>query len=718
MLSASSYLFGTLEVAIVAASAVLGGVAARRRLLPEFEGIAAWVAGAVVSLALPILVAEVLGTFGLLKEWPFVIAVAATGAGLHLRLRGAASGAPAGASGAPVAQRATPAAVTPRTTPAAEAASTEQTARAASPRVRLAGILLAAVCVAHFTIGVRLRLSTGMTGFDSTWYHGPFAAGFASGGHTFDLQLIAPQFLAWFYPQNSELLHGVGDLLYGRDLLSPLINLGWLIGCIGAAWAIGRPYGAGPVSAAGAALILDTGVLADQAGEARNDLAAAFFLLAAVAVLVNAVATREDRRPGGGALAVCALAAGLAAGTKVNLLPVAGALVLGLIWLAAPPGRSRAALIMIPAALLGGGYWYLRNLVHAGNPVPQVRSIGPVDLPAPGQTLGGREGHSVLSYLTDGSVWGDWFGPGLHGGLGLLWPALLVLGAGGLVGCLLQRSEPVVRVAALVGLVAAATWVAAPTSASGPDGMPLGFESGLRYLVPALLLGAALAPLSPALRDPRRRIGVLVAIALAFPFADRSAGDWGTGYLPVALVAGIAFAAVVWFVTWPGRPAISPRLALAGTALVAIAVVGGGYRVQRSYLESRYADPQFTTPGLDAAFRWAQPLSGERIATTTTRTYPLLGRDLSNEVQYVGEERPHGGFVAPAGCEAWIRALNEGSYDYVVASRDRLDGRTSFPPEAAWTAAQPSASVVLRRAPAVVFRLSGPLDPTRCAAAS
>ena len=53
-----------------------------------------------------------------------------------------------------------------------------------------------------------------MTGFDSTWYHGPFAAGFFQSGDTWGLHFIAPQFLAWFYPANSEVLHAVGMVAF------------------------------------------------------------------------------------------------------------------------------------------------------------------------------------------------------------------------------------------------------------------------------------------------------------------------------------------------------------------------------------------------------------------------------------------------------------------------------------------------------------------------
>ena len=73
-------------------------------------------------------------------------------------------------------------------------------------------------------------------------------------------------------------------LAFGRDLLSPLLNLGWFVGCLFAAWCIGRPYRVAPWSLALGAIALSVPALADQAGEARNDIVGIFFLLAAVAV--------------------------------------------------------------------------------------------------------------------------------------------------------------------------------------------------------------------------------------------------------------------------------------------------------------------------------------------------------------------------------------------------------------------------------------------------
>ncbi|HEX2392564.1 MAG TPA: hypothetical protein VHI77_06570 [Solirubrobacterales bacterium] len=565
-----------------------------------------------------------------------------------------------------------------------------------------------------------------MTGFDSTWYHGPFAAGFFQSGDTWSLHFIAPQFLAWLYPANSEVLHAVGMLAFGRDLLSPLLNLGWFLGCLLACWCIGRPFGVAPWSLALGAIALSIPALSDQAGEARNDIVGIFFLLAAVAIAMNAAAgptpmpfvTHRDTnggdggvgggaalgraRPAGmgtGALGLAGLAAGLAVGTKLNFLLPAAVFVLGLALIAPRGNRLRALATAALAALAGGGYWYLRNLVRSGNPLPWIHHLGPIALPAPEQALGGREAHSVLGYLTDSSVWSDWFLPGLHHGLWIVWPLLLLASLAGLLLASLRfrgsfrtdsdRKEPrnggALAVAGLVGLASAVAWLVAPTSASGPNGMPRGFESGLRYLAPALVLGLALLP-----------------VALGGRLRDADRGCPPNGRIlkaPSQLARRLS-----------GRGA--PRVG--GVALLLILLVVVGYPIQRHYLRDRYANPSFSNPGLDAAFEWASGISDQRIATTSTRQYPLFGTDLSNHVQFVGRERPHGGFEAPAGCRQWRQLLNEGDYDYAVTTRDRQEpGKPPYPPTTGWTEG-PGARVILKKPPTVVFKLTGPLPPSAC----
>lgn len=716
MLGPGRYLLGVAELALLIGFAWLGASSVRARLLPRIGGAPAQLASAVMALALLIWVAELLGTVGWFKPVPYLVGVVAVGAGLGV-LGGWGRDGVASLGLRSAQDRGMESTPGPMTRPSQTPSGGTPPHPGSGPGqpfdwMTVLSLLVAFVAVVHFAGGVKTRLSTGMTGFDSTWYHGPFAAGFFQSGNTMDLHFIAPQFLAWFYPANGEIFHSVGMLAFGRDVLSPLLNLGWFVGCLVACWCIGRPYRVGAWSLILGAIALSVPALSDQAGEARNDIVGIFFLLAAVAIALNAWAVRDEGEGGLslGALMVVGLAAGLAAGTKLNFLLPAVVLIAGLVAIAPRGGRWKAFAAAGLAALAGGGYWYLRNLVHSGNPLPWVHHLGPISLPAPEQALGGREAHSVLGYLTDGTVWSDWLLPGLHSGFWLLWPVLVAAALAGLVLCLDPRGhrfrgsqstdavekeprdggeaswDPVLAVAGLVGLATALAWLVAPTSASGPDGMPRGLESGLRYLVPALVLGLALLPVTPLVRDLLARFGMRQSFG-----PDSDPKDCRT------------------LIGFPGARAIAVVATIA--LLLAIAI---GYPVQRHYLQSRYSDPTFTTPGLNAAFAWADEISDARIATTSTRQYPLFGTDLSNQVQFIGEETDHGGFVAPTTCRTWREELNKGHYDYVITTYDRLEpGNSPYPPQARWTESA-EAKPILRKPPTVVFRLTGNLDPSAC----
>jgi hypothetical protein len=663
MLGPGRYLLGALEILLLAGFAWMGGTALRRWLLPRFEGAPAHLASAVIAFALLIWPAELLGSFSAFEPVPYLLLVAPVALGCWK--------------------------LAPRPPERGESDLT-QPVEVRLPSLRrdgrdwmtLIALLIAAIAVVHFAGGVKTRLSTGMTGFDSTWYHGPFAVGFFQSGDTWNLHFIAPQFLAWFYPANGEIFHAVGMLAFSRDVLSPLLNLGWFAGCLVACWCIGRPYRVAPWSLALGAIALSVPALADQAGEARNDIVGIFFLLSAAAIALDGWSGeagpekklgRWEGAAGVGPHLVVGLAAGLAAGTKLNFLLPAAVLLIGFA-LTAPGGtKARAFAAAALAALAGGGYWYLRNLIHTGNPLPWIHHLGPFNLPAPEQALGGREAHSVLSYLTNSDVWSNWFLPGLHGGLWIVWPLLLLVAGAGLVLCL-ARGTPTQRVVALVGLASALAWLVAPTSASGPDGMPRGFESGLRYLSPALILGLALLPL-----------GVLRSFLPHSGANDRS------------------------------TPSRRGKRWVAGTAAALIVLaVAIGYPIQRHYLADRYKAPTFTTPGLNAAFAWSRDISDAQIATTSTRQYPLFGTDLSNEVQYLGIHRPHGGFEAPTTCHQYLQLLEEDNYDYAIATKDRLEpGKPPYPPLAKWLE-RAGAKPILKKPPTVVFELNDPLSPAAC----
>jgi hypothetical protein len=763
MLDLPRYLLGVAELLLLAGFAGLGGTALRSRLLPSFSGAPAVLATFVLALALLVWTAELLGSFGLFKAGTYLAGVAVVGAGLRLGVGGGGGGPSRLLGFSPGAGRLSPSGLCEKQDAAAregpppppDATHRKDAEEGDAPIARHApgaqwatavALAISAVAVIHFAVDVRAKLLTGMTGFDSTWYHGPFAAGFFQSGDTWGLHFIAPQFLAWFYPANAELFHAAGILAFGRDLLSPLLNLGWFLGCLLALWCIGRPYRLAPWSLGLGAIALSVPALSDQAGEARNDIVGIFFLLAAVAIVLNGAAgagaenglsngdlsrgRHLDRIAGKkstavGVLAISALAAGLAAGTKLNFLLPAAVLVLGLPLLAPSGMRWRGLVVTVLAALAGGGYWYLRNLLHTGNPLPWFDHLGPISLPAPQQALGGREGHSVPGYLSDGGVWSDWLLPGLHHGLTILWPLLAALALTGLLLALLQLrcafarhgeakeqrklgGDLALAVAALTGLAAALAWLIAPTSASGPPGIPRGFESGLRYLAPALVLGLALLPTAPQLR---KRLPGRTAAGRERDGIEAVGADIGPGGRSAA--GGE-----------PGDPRITrpdgrradPRLTgrVLGATAALLLIIAIGYPIQRHYLQDRYANPTFAAPGLNAAFKWANGISHARIATTGTRQYPLYGRDLSNHVQYIGIHRPHGGFVAPTTCRQWRRLLNAGHYDYVVASRDRIEpGKPPYAATARWTAG-PWADLVLSTPPTKVYKLNAPPDPSAC----
>ena len=708
-MSFSAYLAGSAGLIVGVAAIFTIATVFRARLLGPQPGPVGWVATIVTASATAVVLALILGSFGILEGWTYLALVVGTAIAVWVwreRIPGAG----------------------PLPEPPRVASGAALTA---------VGLAVAALAVGVFSVGVRLKYGTGMTGFDSTWYHGPFAAGLAGSGDTFSLQFLAPQFLSWFYPQNSELIHSLGILGFGNDLLSPLINIGWLGACLLAAWCIGRPYGGAAISVAGVAIVLASTAMIDQAGEARNDIVGTFFVLAALALLVNFAA--GGRKLTAGPVILIALSAGLAAGTKVNFIPAALALGVAAVVLAEPAIRRRAGILAVLAGLLAGGYWYLRNLIHSGNPLPWIDHVGPIGLPGPDQDVGGRGEGSVWGYLTETTVIGDWFLPGFEDGFGQGWPVLLLAAGAGLLLCLWRGSGPARRTGAAVGLALVVAWLVAPTSASGPPGEPAGFVSGLRYLAPAAAVGLALLGSAVGPRGLGARWLVIGVLVLLTPFTMAFSSTWGLRYWLGALLV----AATVWFVTvgvmavrgrvrdgqtrpgdqrtlppgsWAGPGIRSPGglLGLAAAAAVVFGFVLAGQVVQRSYFENRYADPDFTTAGLSKAFAWARRIEDRSIATNATRQYPLMGTMLSNRVGYIGVRRPAGGFVKPETCTAFKHAINRGGHDYAVVTLDRPSPNRAFARELAWIEGDPAAEQVFRVPPTAVFELTGPLDPGLC----
>ena len=758
MVSAGSYILSAAALAAVTLSLGLSAVRLRQRLLPAWTGAPARLVEAIVAIALLIWLSEVLGALSLFHAWTLVASSLLLAGIVAWRIGPsplAAPSLPGGGAGVgwtpqpggcggqgpdpasepshrPEQRAGQGGYPTPATGPAGPATPV---APPIPPLAWLIAVGVIAVVFAHWGLTAKDALDRGIFNFDSLWYHLPSAVEMVQSHSVTGLHYTETVFTSWFYPQNSELLHAVGIALTQRDTLSLFVNFGFLAIAFLAAWCVGRPYGRGHLTVAAAAIVLECHTLVvREPGAAKNDIVAAALLLAAVAILVNAwQARRADGGEGGRgalspgwALAAAGLAAGLAAGTKVTVLALAAALTVAVVALAPVGRRWAAAGWWFLPALAGGGFWYLRNLVAAGNPLPQVERLGPISLPHPERLQSGRPDFSIAHYATDTGVWREYFAPGLEQAFGLLWP--LVVGgaiAGGVLAVVRGRDR-VVRWVGVVALFGMLAYLVTPLSAAGAEGAPVAFAINVRFAIPALLAGLVLLPLARGLGGGRRQWALLVALLAVLLVTDRSdavlrdpARLFG---LLVAVLAVLVPAALLL-----ARRRGAPRGAVvAGFATLAVAVVAIGHPVQRDYLRDRF-DSGSDIPGmhLDSAYRWARDVSGARIGLAGTTAgflqYGLYGADLSNRVRYLGVGGPHGAFNAIPACGEFRAAANAADLDYLVTA-PFLDfihpDRPIASPEAGWLRGEPAVTPVDRSGPVTVWRVRGRLDPAACGPAN
>jgi hypothetical protein len=702
-LDAGAYLAGAAELVLALGALTFGAHRVRSLLLGAWSGAPARLAELVLAVAGLIWISEGLGTFGGFERAPVLAVAIGVGVAAGLIADWIAARRPHESGTSPP----------------------------APPSWGLAKLVAAGACAAlaaAWTVPTLSSLASGMDRTDSLWYHLPLAARFVQTGSLDQIFFFDPIFLASFYPANSEVPHALGMLFFDRDLVSPVLNLGWLAVALLAAWCIGRPYGLGPQALIGASIALGSQSLVEfQAGEALNDITGVAFILCAVAILVNGYAARPAAVTGRSidpaALVVAGVAAGLAAGVKLSFLAPAAALTIGVIVIAPRYARLRAASAWTLPMLAAGGYWYLRNLVAVGNPIPYIGSVGPISLPAPVRDFQLRPDFAVAHYWNDTTAWRDWFFPGLDESFGTLWPAILV--ATLVVGALAiwRGREPILRVLGGFVLVTAVAYLFTPLTAAGEQGQPIAFTWNLRYLAPAVAVGLAILPCLPVLRaTSARRAAVLGALAVVLALTLGSLVQWKQGHVKGAIGAALivlGVAALVWILRSRGPGAATGRGMRAAGAAAAIAIVVlAGYAEQRHYLARAYEDTG-ASQNLAGALRWARDVRGARVAVAGIRgvftQYPFYGAALDNRVQWLGQRGPHDAYARIPDCRRWREAINAGGYTHVVTTFDPyLPGTLRNSPEGRWTQSDPNAQPILRDGPVRVFRILGPLDPARC----
>jgi hypothetical protein len=697
MVSVGRYVLGVAALVCVVGSLGAGAIALRTSLVPRWRGAPARLADAVLGLGLLIVTTQLLGTVGLFRLVPIVVASLVIGLGVRLGLGGFGGGRPG---------RAKP-----------------RGSRLTTAVTLILPMLAAGVVLSEWAGPTLQSYGQGILGADSVNYHMPWAASFAQTGQVVGIRYTDIQYLTGFYPATSELLHGVGIVLMGSDVLSPALNFAWLALALLAAWCIGQPRDVGPASLLAGAVVMGAPMMFfSTAGSADNDGAAVFFMVAAVALWINA----EPESPG--AVLVSAVAAGLAISVKLNLLPPVAFMTAAVIWWA-PRGRRRAVTTVWAAgAFVAGGFWYLRDLIAVGNPLPYF-SFGVLPTPQP-PPLQQSTNYAILSYAGHPRILKSVFAPALASGLGPWWVVILAAAVAGAAMCVAFGPDRLVRLAGLVALLSLAAYLVTPGSASGPWGNPKGFYFNLRYGAPALAVALAVGPLAGPLTRRFMRWAVVVGLSALFVATLAQKRLWSPGYtirgdIAAALVV-LALGAAVLLVPWSRARAASLLARLGAVTAAATLVIAGaaaGYGPQRHYLEVRYTK----LPGLAPVARmwnWARTVRGQPIALAGTFGwyfgYPVFGTDDSNRVVYMGHRGSHGSFTLIQSCRAWRQAVNTGHYRYIVTtgSRAMWMGVVTPSPERSWTHGDPAVKLIsprrTRSSVVEIYRVIGRLDPARC----
>jgi 4-amino-4-deoxy-L-arabinose transferase-like glycosyltransferase len=341
--------------------------------------------------------------------------------------------------------------------------------------------------------------------------------------------------------------------------------------------------------------------------------------------------------------------------------------------------------LLTALVLFAGGIWLLRNWIESGNPFFPVR-LAPFGLEifdAPRDLIRENFGFTIADYATDFSVWGEAILPQYRDALAAA--GVLIIG-GFLVsaGVLVARWRRFEQRGLIAALAAAAMLVAlvysvTPYTAAGLEGDPVLVGADSRYLIPALVIAAALAAWATA----AWRWGSIALAALAVPavidgarlassgssVAVLEAPQWIAGFVAVALVV-----AITWLAPRLRRRLPTPRartaLLVGAAALGAVITVVAGSEVQERFNRTRYLGADPTTDYLltQAASDHRVGLAGSWDNEGIAPPLPAFGPRYGNEVEYVGEyvEDMMRGYQAS---DEFTEALDRGGYDLLLVGR-------------------------------------------------
>jgi len=492
---------------------------------------------------------------------------------------------------------------------------------------------------------------------DMTTFHLPNVAHWIQGGSFWQDTEFVPYRSFGTYPNTSDVFTLGAILPFDNDFLIRFVGIPFLALTWVAIYALARELTApAALAVLFASCFVAMPVVNFPAFEALADAP----MLAAFASGV--LFLMRFRRTGARAdLVLAGVGLGLSFGMKWYA-PVAVAVVISA-WAGAAflERKGARATLLTTAGLTGivlavGGFWLLRNLVEVGNPVfPIEVSLGDLTiLDAPRDIHRERIGYSLAHYLDEPGIWRDIFWPSFLAFMSyvavLLWAVLPLAGVIAWLGrrqpgAATERTRSVLLCLAMAAGIAV-LYIFIPYTAFGLEGQPVQAAANARYVVPALVLAAALGAWAAGRLGRARLFLEVVALGVLLDGLNKSGAknvDVSTKAVLAAALVVSALAGAVWVLRrrGPVRWRSTPILVAGGCA--ALLVLAGLHLQEERFNDYRYALVEPT-----AGWVRDHAPSGRRIGVAGEGfvVYQMFGPRLENDVGYVGPVedgllRPH-----------------------------------------------------------------------------
>lgn len=531
---------------------------------------------------------------------------------------------------------------------------------------------------------LRVLATNPILDIDMLEFHLPGVARWIQTGSIWQIDQFEPGFATAQYPNNGDFLSlsavmPWNDLAFARLAMLPYFALTG-VAMYALALRLLVPRATAAIFAA-AALAVPS--LSRFALEGLPDVVALSMLAIGVLFLMRHASSRRRSD-----LVLAGLALGLSMGTKwYGLTALAVVLVVWTsAWLLARVSLARlvreggTVLGMVAA---GGGIWLVRNVIESGNPLyPKEISIFGVQLFAGSRgDLVDQYGYTIAHYVDRPRILKDFIYPGFKLEIGLLGLVIVVgLGIGVVAAARTLRSRQAdMAPALLLALIAVtlgllAIYALTPGSAYGPTDRPVAAYTTVRWLMPAVVLGAAAAA-GAAVTLGRWRVVLELAALTGLVDGIRRGPDLPP--VPHASEAKVAvalaiMAALAWFVLRHARGRLRP-LSVPGVAIVVIAgvaILGTGRVAQKHFDQRTYAhfDPTFAWILTHAPSRRRIALSGAPNDRGLAPVLPAFGPRLRNRVTYVG---PYVGHTVkiPRNRAEFLAALGADRYELLLVGR-------------------------------------------------